>query len=220
MIGITKKCGGGVSILDHTKKSKKKDVRATRRSKKKRSATMFARMMALLLAVLLVQMCVYLLFFLKGGLVDETEENAFLVMSQRVGNRELDLKNNVINRWTNTSECVSSVQKIITGILEEHNATAGLLTTDQELCQDVISASSASIVSMLRHNGVTGAFLILDCPDASNNYPGFYIRGYDPDSYMGNNQDLLIERGQSDLALQAGIEMDKYWSAEFSFGAD
>ncbi|MEG0596597.1 MAG: hypothetical protein RR502_01005, partial [Oscillospiraceae bacterium] len=177
--------------------------------------SIFRRMLALLMAILLVQLGVYLLVFIKGGVVAQTEQNAFNSFSERTASRELYLENEMLQRWSNTRECESEIIKHAQLIIERENISSAQLKSNPALCQELISTTDGQVTEMLRRNGVTGAFLVLDNPDSQKNYPGFYVRDYDPTSYSEDNGDLLLERGLPITARDNAIAMDSYWSAFF-----
>ena len=169
----------------------------------------------MLLAVLLLQLSVNLLVLLRGGVISETERNSFYILGERAANRAVYLETDMVQRWSNTREGESDVLRAVSAALAETGAGVEALGTDSELCQRIVSAAAPDIISMLRRNGVTGAFLVLDCPGAEGAYPGFYVRDYDPSSYSDNNTDLLMERGLPAVAREISIPMDSYWSAFF-----
>lgn len=180
--------------------------------KKRGGRSILARLMALLLAVLVAQTGIYLLVFLKGGVVSETERNAFDILTERTANRKLYLENEMVGRWSNTEEGESDVLRAVRAELEASGAAQAM---DTEFCQRVIARAAPDLIDMLRRNGVTGAFLVLDRPDGEGNYPGFYVRDYDPGSYAENNADLLLERGLPTVARETSVALDSYWSAFF-----
>ena len=177
----------------------------------------------LLLMVLLVHLGIYLFVLTRGGVVEETEQNALYILSERTANRKLYLENEMVQRWSNTEEGETGVYTAMERVLGEAGAQAGQLLTDRELSQRAVDAAIPALVEMLRRNGVTGSFLVLDCPGDEGNYPGFYVRDYDPANYNADNKNLLLERGLPSAARVHNISMDSYWSAFFGFedqGAD
>lgn len=189
------------------------------KSRPRGSRTIFRRMLIFLLAILLLQMFVYLSVFFGGGILEQTENNAFELLSERTANRKLDLENDMILRWSNIGEGRSDFMDVVGEVLESGDISIAQLITDQQLCQDVLSKAAPDMVAMLRSRGVTGAFVILDSPSAAKDYPGIYIRDYDPVNYAGDNGDLLLERGLPQIARTLSIPMDSYWSALFRFGS-
>ena len=174
-------------------------------------------MLFLLLMVLLVHLGIYLFVLTRGGVVEETEQNALYILSERTANRKLYLENEMVQRWSNTEEGETGVYTAMERVLGEAGAQAGQLLTDRELSQRAVDAAIPALVEMLRRNGVTGSFLVLDCPGDEGNYPGFYVRDYDPANYNADNKDLLLERGLPSAARVHNISMDSYWSAFFGF---
>lgn len=191
--------------------------------KNRRSQSILHQMLFLLLMVLLVHLGIYLFVLTRGGVVEETEQNALYILSERTANRKLYLENEMVQRWSNTEEGETGVYTAMERVLGEAGAQASQLLTDRELSQRAVDAAIPALVEMLRRNGVTGSFLVLDCPGDEGNYPGFYVRDYDPANYNADNKDLLLERGLPSAARVHNISMDSYWSAFFGFedqGAD
>lgn len=187
------------------------------RPKQQRSRTLFRRMLAFLLVVLLVQMLVYVATFFGGNLLSETENNAFFILAERTANRKLDLENEMVHRWSNVEQGKMELLEAVSQVLREEALEVEALYESQALCQQVLTRSANSLVTMLRNTGVTGAFVILDAPGDDMEYPGVYIRDYDPASYSADNADLLLERGLPQVARDLSIPMDSYWSALFRF---
>lgn len=185
--------------------------------RKEHRRTIFRRMLMLLLAVMLTQMVIYLLVFIKGGLLEQTEENAFSILVERTANRKLDLENDMVGGWTYLANGESDVLESVGEILSQNGITAEMLLQDQALSQQVAARSAESMITMLRRNGVTGAFLVLDSSGEKDTRPGVYIRDYDPTSYSSDNADLLLERGLPEISRNLGVTMDSYWSAFFRF---
>lgn len=184
---------------------------------KQRTGTTFRRMLALLLAVLLIQLLIYLIVFFKGGVLEQTEDNAFYILSERTANRKVYLENDMVGRWSALAEGESEVLEAVERVLEENGAGMADLLSDQTMCQEVVAATAENIVAMLRRNGVTGAFLVLDCPGEDEARSGLYIRDYDPSGFSADNRDLLMERGLPAMGRILGITMDSYWSALYRF---
>lgn len=182
--------------------------------KGKRVHSIFSRMLLLLILVLLVQMAVYLLVFRGGGIVEQTAQNAFYILEERTANRELYLENEMLQRWSNTREGESNVLQIIRAQLSRTGLPVSALREDRALCLEVVAQAAPDMIAMLRRNGVTGVFLVLDCP-VEDNYPGLYIRDYDPAGFSEDNADLLLERGLPTVARENSVAMDSYWNAFF-----
>ena len=179
--------------------------------KKRRGVSIFRRMMIMLLLVIVAQGCMGALTFAGGGVMDRTRENAFNLLSSRVVNRASYLENDMVSRWSATGESKRAVVKLAEALLEDGG------TLDGETCAELVSQAAPQVVAMLRRNEVTGAFLVLDCPDGSGSYPGFYIRDYDPGGAAADDDsDLLLERGTPAVAKELGVALDRYWTPFFN----
>lgn len=183
-----------------------------------RGSTLFRRMLVFLLAILLLQTAIYLVVFFGGGVVKETENNAFEILRERTASRKQELENSMLQRWSNVEEGKNDLMGIVGQVLTDSGASAADLGSDSALCQEILDKMAPSLIAMLRRNGVTGVFAILNCPSGEGNYPGVYIRDYGPENYVSSNADLLLERGLPQMARNLSIPMDSYWSAFFRFG--
>ena len=184
------------------------------------SRTLLRRMLVFLLAILLVQALIFLAIFFGSGVLNQTERNAFYILSERTAYRKLDLENDMIQRWSNVKEGKMAFLDAVGEVLERHGTTAAELAENQALCQEILEQAAPSLVDMLRRNSVTDVFAVLDCPNETADYPGIFIRDYDPANYASDNADLLLERGLPQIARSLSIPMDSYWSALFRFGEE
>ena len=187
---------------------------------KKQGHTIFTQLILLLVAVLLIQLGIYFVVFLGGNILGETRANAFDILNEKTSGRKVYLENEMIQRWSKTEACAGEVGKIIRGQAQQYGITEEAVLKDSERCQTVLTQSASNMISMLRSNSVTGAFLILNAPTedgTSASYPGFYVRDYDPATYSPSNADLLLERGLPSIAQSMNIPMDSFWSSSFTF---
>lgn len=189
-----------------------------KQKERRRERSLFRRMLIFLLTLLLLQAMLYLAVFSGGGILDETEDNAFSILRERTANRKLYLENEMVQRWSNVKEDKSDLLDMVDRVLKEEGKSISDLASDQTLSQEILARSGKRLVSMLRRNGVTGVFAILNSPSPREEYPGVYLRDYDPVHYAEDNADLLLVRGLPQVARQLSVPMDSYWSAFFRFG--
>lgn len=181
-------------------------------------ASILRRLLVVLCAVVLFQMCANLWVFQVGGVVKRAEKNAFSIFAEQTDSRNVYLQNEMVRRWASTSETEFEVKQQIQELLEEQEMNVHALLQDATLCARIAGESVENLIGMLRRNGVTGAFLVLDSPNEEGNYPGVYIRDSDPAGYDSQNSDLLLERGLPSVARTYKMAMDRYWTAHFRFG--
>lgn len=108
------------------------------------------------------------------------EKNAFSIFREQTANRALDLGNDMVERWSNTREGENDVYAAVGELLDEYGLTAEALLKDSVLCRQLVADTAEHVIAMLRRNGVTGAFLVLDNTEEEGGRPGFYVRDYDP----------------------------------------
>ncbi len=76
------------------------------------------------------------------------------------------------------------------------------------------------MIDTLQYNTSSGVFLILanksDVEKAAT-YQGFFVRDSDPQTKTASNTDLLLERGNKELAHNLSISLDSSWTTNFSF---
>lgn len=138
-----------------------------------RSGSIRRRLLLMLMVLLLLQTAVYLLVFFKGGVQGEARKNAFSIFREQTANRALDLGNDMVERWSNTREGENDVYAAVGELLDEYGLTAEALLKDSVLCRQLVADTAEHVIAMLRRNGVTGAFLVLDNTEEEGDAPGF-----------------------------------------------
>lgn len=185
-----------------------------------RKRTIYQKIVIPILGLLLVEALLFPAVFIEGGFLAQFEQNAFDVLAERSANRKTYLETEMLNRWAAISESESNVLQTIDDTLSSLGATYADIGVDPKLNEKIVEATAAELIYMLRKQGVTDAFIILDGPGVSakeDSRAGLYLRDLDPLTYSVNNADLMLERGMPNLSKQLGIALDSYWSAAFEF---
>lgn len=155
---------------------------------------------------------------LLGGTITQLDQNALELFQERVSGRRNYLQNEMILRWSNVSGTAVSVAASIEQVVADRGRIVEELATDSSLSVAALDEVSDRLVSMLRRNGVTGAFVLLEgaVSDAGDvRHPALYLRDMDPLSNPEGVSDLLVERGSSDLIKRLNIPMDANWYPQF-----
>lgn len=182
-----------------------------------RSQSILVRLLIAFLVVLLLQMAINLLILQRGGVVKKAEENAFSIFGGQTDSRRIYLQNEMVRRWSATGVAEVELYQLIGTQLQSQGIDAKGLLLDREACTQLIEKSAESILMLLRSSGATGAFLMLDSPDSREQYPGIFIRDFDPANDSSDFGDLLLERGQPAIARAHGVAMNRFWKAQFDF---
>ncbi|CZR96119.1 MULTISPECIES: EAL domain-containing protein [Clostridioides] len=192
----------------------------------RKNNSIMKKMIFPLIIVMLIQTSLFCATILWGGTIQKLNDNSFDILNERVINRKNYIQNEMLQRWSKTSETESAINSSVKKVLDENNASIKDVGDNEEINKEIIKNISSDLIYLLRKNSVTGSFIILSNKnienDSMNNKgevskTGLYIRDLDPKFNPNDNSDLLIERGSSDIARNFGISMDSYWAPKFSF---
>ena len=194
----------------------------------KRSKTLFSKLLMQFTFIVLLQTALFAAVFLASGILPRMEENAYSLLSQRTKSRADVLINAMTQRWSKLDSAKNRIVEHMENILAEKKATWSDVHSNAVLNEQLVTALAPDLIAMLRNNGVTGAFLVLDGAGVPNHTArevraGLYIRDLDPNSetaYTSTGSDLLMERGLSSISKSLDIPLDSYWSAGFRFSQD
>ncbi|MEG0020812.1 MAG: hypothetical protein RR728_09710, partial [Oscillospiraceae bacterium] len=192
----------------------------TNPNKKPRKRTIFYRILVPMMLVVVVQLAVYLITLSAGGIFSTVKTDIMYNFSEKVKTRQKYLVNDMVDRWSNLNPTYSSVINIMDTYLEENGYSFEDIKSDAKLNEQLVLAVSDEILSLLRNNATTGAFVVLDgmgIKGDPNSYAGLYLRDHDPSNHSEDNSDVLLERGMSGVSRSMDISLDSYWSAAYSF---
>lgn len=181
--------------------------------------SIFIKILVPLLVVILLLAVIFSCTLLAGGIIDMLDNNSVRILKQSVENRKITLENDMIQRWSNLEECVSSV-------LEEARdygvTSAGIL--DVKKRREFFTSVSEHLLFNLRKNSVSGVFLVLsngvNSDKISGGYDGVYMRDRDINLNPNDYSDILMERGEASIASNFEIRLDSFWEANFEYVPD
>ena len=159
-----------------------------------------------------------------GGVTAQLNQNAKDILQERVINRKNYLANEMINRWSNVDLTVQNINRKVQQLADTGRISVDELDDSSESCTPVLLAVANDLISMMRSNRVTGAYLIfnnqnLSGDEAAANKPGIYLRDLDPVSNASyQNTDLLLERAPVAVVQSLNIPTDSFWRPMFDFG--
>ncbi|MCB5942601.1 EAL domain-containing protein [bacterium 210820-DFI.6.52] len=190
--------------------------------RKRSGRTILQKMLIPVTAIVLAQAALYAVVFLQGGVLSHTDANAYDILGECTINRQLYLENEMVHRWSNVKEHETAILSSVEETLKAQGATLGDIATDAALNAQILDGLSDSLVYMLRKNGVTGAFVVLDGvgvqgDESGQSRAGLYLRDLDPVNNSSGVSDILMERGMPTTSRRMGIPLDSYWRADFLF---
>ena len=161
-----------------------------------------------------------------GGVVSHLNRNAQDILYERVVNRANYLENEMLNLWSGVDHVVSVINQKTQKYLDDNSMKMSEFEASSESCADLIYDISSDLISVIRSNRVTGAYVMFSTADfdemiQSGNYvskPGIYLRDVDPVSTpSARNQDILIERGPISVVNRLKISTNTSWRPQFDF---
>ncbi|WP_227855428.1 hypothetical protein [Clostridioides sp. ES-S-0048-02] len=195
----------------------------------KKNNSIMKKMIFPLIIVMLIQTSLFCATILWGGTIKRLNDNSFDILNERVINRKNYIQNEMLQRWSKTSETELAINSSVKKVLDENNVSIKDVGINEEINKEIIKNISKDLIYLLRKNSVTGSFIILNNKDIEGDSinskdeisrTGLYIRDLDPKFNPNDNSDLLIERGSSEIARSFGISMDSYWAPKFSFKSE
>ena len=107
--------------------------------------------------------------------------------------------------------------------LEEQEQDIAEFRESKSLQEAYLQRIFPNMIRVVQRNTASGLFLVLtngDPVEEASDYNGFFIRDSDPQRKTATNTDLLLERGNKNLARKASISLDYAWSTRFSLAGE
>ncbi|MEG0264411.1 MAG: EAL domain-containing protein [Erysipelotrichaceae bacterium] len=165
-------------------------------------------------AALILQAIIFFAAIIYGGVFDQLQNNRLDSLSDQVANRKNYLENQMVQRWSN----IDNYEQIFSNKIQDYLETYGasLNTLNNRRIDEILIQCNQDLQQMLRYSEATGAFLLLDQTNGSQEIPGIYISDGDPNTIISDNSDLLYQIAPSTLVKEQGIGMAQSWGSKFS----
>lgn len=103
-----------------------------------------------LIIVMLIQTSLFCATILWGGTIKKLNDNSFDILNERVINRKNYIQNEMLQRWSNTSETEATINSSVKKILNEKNALIEDVGNNEEINKDIIKSISNDLIYLLR----------------------------------------------------------------------
>lgn len=171
------------------------------KSKQRREKTILRRLIIPMLIIVAIQSLVFVAAIFSSKTIDKLENNAIDAFKGIINSRKNNLETDMVRNWTSFANFENVVKKYCSSI-ETNGAVI-----DRSMVE--------SLLVFLRYSKVTGAFLILDEKDSSEQgYKAFYIRDLDPSNASFDNSDILVEIGNSSIIKEMKLTMNSNWGTK------
>ena len=187
----------------------------------------FTKILIPLMLLVLLEIGILLVSIYSQGLFKLIHKNSQDIIESRVEARRNYLESLMVNQWMNLGQTVQKINLLADGLVDAGKMDIEAIDDSSENAAPFLNAVSEDIISMMRTNHVTGAFMILNADNLEESMksmqyidkPGLYFRDLDPESRAsGDNLDLMILRSPLMVARNKQIATDKSWNTSFQFG--
>ena len=168
-----------------------------------------------LAAIVLIQGALPISVLTFSGVKSTLEDNAISIDARAVDNRKVNLESAMVKSWSG----ISRETVIFNSALSDQLARSGLdvseFLADNDQKEAFVAAAFPRLLSIIGANTASGAYLILGNDgdlSAAQDHIGAFLRDSDPTGSSDSYSDLLLERGDKEIARDASIALDNTWA--------
>ena len=168
-----------------------------------------------LAAIVLIQGALPISVLTFSGVKSTLEDNAISIDARAVDNRKVNLESAMVKSWSG----ISRETVIFNSALSDQLAQSGLdvseFLADNDQKEAFVAAAFPRLLSIIGANTASGAYLILGNDgdlSAAQDHIGAFLRDSDPTGSSDSYSDLLLERGDKEIARDASIALDNTWA--------
>lgn len=194
------------------------------KKEKKRVSSFSAKLFVPMMILSILQIATLFGTLYISGEFASVKQYAYDILIEKTENRKNYIENMFLKNVPDVYQTDVAINSKTQRILDESKQSISELTTDKELNKKIISETTQNLIYLLRISGANDAFIILDTGDlykrdGMNNKSCVYIRDMDTSSNSSTqNEDLLLEAGNSDTSSQYNITLDYEWTAQINVG--
>ena len=176
-----------------------------------------------LCGIVLLQGSLLFTMLVCSGAKSKMEKNILEADSNILRNRQLMLQTAMADQWSSVREERPDLTNSLGNFLEEQEQDIAEFRESKSLQEAYLQRIFPNMIRAVQRNIASGLFLVLtngDPVEEASDYNGFFIRDSDPQRKTATNTDLLLERGNKNLARKASISLDYAWSTRFSLAGE
>lgn len=168
-----------------------------------------------LAAIVLIQGALPISVLTFSGVKSTLEDNAISIDARAVDNRKVNLESAMVKSWSG----ISRETVIFNSALSDQLARSGLdvseFLADNDQKEAFVAAAFPRLLSVIGANTTSGVYLILGNDgdlSVEQDHIGAFLRDSDPTGDPDSYSDLLLERGDKEIARNASIALDNTWA--------
>ena len=143
------------------------------------------------------------------------EDNAISIDARAVDNRKVILESAMVKGWSGISRETVAFNSALSDQLAQSGLDVPSFLADDSQKEAFIAATFPRLLSVIGSNSTSGVYLILgNNGDLSvgQDHIGAFLRDSDPTGNSDSHSDLLLERGDKEIARNASIALDNTWA--------
>ena len=184
-------------------------------AKGKRKVSFLRALMVSLAMIVLIQGALPISVLAFSGVKGTLEDNAISIDARAVDNRKVNLESAMVKSWSGISRETVSFNSTLSDQLARSSLDVPGFLADDSQKEAFVAATFPRLLSIIGANTTSGVYLILgNGSDLSvgQNHIGAFLRDSDPTGASESYSDLLLERGDKEIARDACIALDNTWA--------
>ena len=173
-----------------------------------------------ILAMVIIQGLLPFSTLVFSGIRKNLEDNTIRMDNHMVEKCQLVLQNDMIEKWSSIYKESDSLSFSLEKTLQDNHVDIQQFLRSEKIQKKYLKNIFPQMVDTLQYRSTSGLFLVLANDQSIKeeaSYQGFFLRDSDPQNKIASNTDLLMERGDKQLAYDKSITLDNAWATKFSF---
>lgn len=171
--------------------------------------------MVSLAVIVLIQGALPISVLAFSGVKGTLEGNAISIDARAVDNRKVNLESAMVKSWSGISRETVALNSALSNQLAQSGLDVPGFLADDSQKEAFIANAFPRLLSVIGSNTTSGVYLILGNDgdlSVEQDHIGAFLRDSDPTGNSDSHSDLLLERGDKEIARNASIALDNTWA--------
>lgn len=171
--------------------------------------------MVSLAVIVLIQGALPISVLAFSGVKGTLEDNAISIDARAVDNRRVNLESAMVKSWAGISRETVALNSALSDQLAQSGLDVPGFLADDGQKEAFIANTFPRLLSVIGSNTTSGVYLILGNDgdlSVEQDHIGAFLRDSDPTGDPDSYSDLLLERGDKEIARNASIALDNTWA--------
>lgn len=171
--------------------------------------------MVSLAVIVLIQGALPISVLAFSGVKGTLEDNAISIDARAVDNRKVNLESAMVKSWAGISRETVALNSALSDQLAQSGLDVPGFLADGSQKEAFIADAFPRLLSVIGSNTTSGVYLILGNDgdlSVEQDHIGAFLRDSDPTGNSDSHSDLLLERGDKEIARNASIALDNTWA--------